>query len=239
MSDSWQSSTQMADRHNQQGGLFVRLSGDGEKVVGAFCGEPFPREVFWNGERYETYDDKNPAHEDKRPSFRVALNFYVPAENAMKVIEGGARWFKDVLKVREKYGLEHWLFEIERHGDAKDPKTRYSILPDQKIDDALRARMEQSPLHDLESVVSGGASTSDSEFQDGSPPTVDAATAAELVKGLKALPRSDVEAFLAEFRLRRVRDLAMRDVPAARAAIERLLTKHAPQESRVEIDPFA
>ncbi|MFB3852576.1 MAG: hypothetical protein ACE148_01995 [Vicinamibacterales bacterium] len=57
----------------------------------------------------------------------MMLNFYVPAENAMKVIEGGTVWFKDVLKIRDKYGLDKWLFEIERHGEAGSPKTTYSL----------------------------------------------------------------------------------------------------------------
>ena len=38
-------------------------------------------------------------------------------------------FFKDLVRVREKYGLEKWAFEIQRHGAAKDPKTTYSILP--------------------------------------------------------------------------------------------------------------
>ena len=92
-----------------------------------------------DGERYETYDAA--VHTDKRPSLRVMLNFYVPAESAMKVIEGGTVWFKNVLKIRDKYGVDKWLFEIERHGEAGDPKTTYSLLPEEELTDELRARM--------------------------------------------------------------------------------------------------
>jgi hypothetical protein len=131
--NAWDTASRLADKHANQGGIFVRLTSNGDKIVGAFCGEPFAREVVWTGERYETYDPS--VHTDKRPSLRVMLNFFVPAEGDMKVIEGGTVWFKDVLKVRDKYGLDKWLFEIERHGEADDPKTTYSILPEEKLDD--------------------------------------------------------------------------------------------------------
>jgi hypothetical protein len=141
-----------------QGGIFIRLAQNGDKVVGAFRGEPFAREVVWTGERYETYDPA--VHTDKRPSLRVMLNFFVPDEGDMKVIEGGTNWFKDVLKVRDKYGLDKWLFEIERHGDAGDPKTTYSILPEEKLDDAMRSRIAAAEAHDLAAMSSGDASPS-------------------------------------------------------------------------------
>ena len=136
--NAWESASRLADKHANQGGIFIRLAANGDKVVGAFVGEPFAREVVWTGERYETFDPA--VHADKRPSLRVTINFFVPAESDMKVIEGGTVWFKDVLKVRDKYGLDKWLFEIERHGDAGDPKTTYSLRPAEKTDDTLTAR---------------------------------------------------------------------------------------------------
>jgi hypothetical protein len=154
--------TTMADKHANSGGIFVRLANNGDKIVGAFCGGPYAREVVWTGERYEQFDKNNIAHLGKRPSLRVMLNFYVPAEGAMKVIEGGTVWFKDVLKVRDKYGLDKWLFEIERHGDAGDPKTTYSILPEVKLDDEMRARIAATEPHDLESIGAGNDTESDS-----------------------------------------------------------------------------
>ena len=42
----------MAER-GTGGDLFLKLSDDGDNVVGVFRGEPLLREVFWNGERYE------------------------------------------------------------------------------------------------------------------------------------------------------------------------------------------
>lgn len=208
MSNSWDHAAGMADKHANSGGMFVRLANDGDSIVGAFCGEPFPREVVWTDERYETYDPD--VHHDKKPSLRVMLNFYVPAENDMKVIEGGTVWFKDLLKVRDKYGLDRWLFEIQRHGEAGNPKTKYTILPEEKLSAEQTDEIVGLELHDLAMLVDGSASGGDDD------PPIDADAAVQLVARLKALPRSDVNTFLDQFKVQRVRDLRKSDVKAAR-----------------------
>ena len=240
--NAWDTASRLADKHANQGGIFIRLAANGDKVVGAFCGEPFAREVVWTGERYETYDPT--VHTDKRPSLRVMLNFFVPDEDDMKVIEGGTNWFKDVLKVRDKYGLDKWLFEIERHGDAGDPKTTYSILPEEKLDDAMRTRIASAEAHDLAALSSGEAASSGDKAP--SKPNTDSAgpidprVASELVGRLKALPRSDVDTFLGEFGVKRVRDLKASDAPAARKALDRLeAAMRASADEDDSIDPFA
>lgn len=241
MTTAWEMATTMADKHANSGGIFVRLANNGDKIVGAFCGEPYAREVIWTGERYEQFDENNSAHQGKRPSLRVMLNFYVPAEGVMKVIEGGTVWFKDVLKVRDKYGLDKWLFEIERHGDAGDPKTTYSILPEEKLDDEMRARIAAAEPHDLKSIGTGNdddgakGSTATKKSSNAAGP-IDPRVAGDLVAKLKALPRSDVDAFLAEFGVQRVRDLEAKNETAARAFIDQLLAKQSQPE---EVDPFA
>lgn len=217
------------DKHANSDGIFIRLANNGDKVVGAFCGEPFPREVIWNGERYEEFDPD--AHTGKKPSLRVMLNFFVPAEGAMKVIEGGTVWFKDVLKLRDKYGLDRWLFEIERHGEAGDPKTKYTILPEEKLSEAQLEELAAMELHDLAALASGDA---------GDPP-IDADAAAELIARLKGLPRSAVNTFLEQFRVKRVRDLVASDLEAARQLIGGLEARARQQSApaQAEVDPFA
>ena len=229
--NAWDRAAGMADQHANSGGIFIRLANNGDKVVGAFRGEPFPREVVWNGERYEAFDPD--LHTGKRPSLRVMLNFFVPAEGEMKVIEGGTVWFKDVLKVRDKYGLDKWLFEIERHGESGDPKTTYSILPEEKIDAEMRARIDAAEPHELESIGSGDEGDDD--------PPIDAETTAELVARLKALPRSDVNTFLEQFKVQRVRDLRTSDVEAARQLLGGLEVRARKQAApaQAEVDPFA
>lgn len=241
MTTAWDLATTMADKHANSGGIFVRLAANGDKIIGAFCGEPYAREVIWTGERYEQFDENNSSHQGKRPSLRVMLNFYVPAEGVMKVIEGGTVWFKDVLKVRDKYGLDKWLFEIERHGDAGDPKTTYSILPEEKLDDEMRARIAAAEPHDLKSIGAGndddnGKNSATTKKPSNAAGPIDPRVAGDLVAKLKALPRSDVDAFLAEFGVQRVRDLEAKHETSARAFIDQLLAKQSQPE---EVDPFA
>jgi hypothetical protein len=229
--NEWDRAAGMAEKHSKEGGIFVRLANDGDKVVGAFCGAPHAREVIWTGERYETFDSD--VHQGKRPSLRVRVNFFVPGESAMKVIEGGASWFKDVLKVRDKYGLERWLFEIERHGEAGDPKTKYTILPEEKLSAAQLEEIATLGLHDLDDLGEGGKAAA--------PSPLSAQVIAELIARLKALPRAGVNAFLEELGVERIRDLKAHQELAARSCLKRIEEKLAAQTAdvRPELDPFA
>ena len=230
----WDLSKQMTTQALSSGGSFVRLRGDGDKVVGAFCGDPLPRELIWNGQRYEGYDKD--VHVGKRPTVRVSLNFYVPAEDEMKVVDLNARSFDDVMKLRKKYGLENWLFEIERHGDSGDPKTKYSILPDEQIDDAMRAKIASARLHDLGEP---GAKASGAKAGDEGP--IDATNTAAIIGRLKALPRSCVNEFLDHFKVGRVRDLRVSDGKRAYALLAELEAQAQQPEPATdgEVDPFA
>ncbi len=231
MTDAWNQAQSLADKHASQGGIFVRLENDGDKIVGAFCGDPHPREVIWTGEGYEPYDEDSPAHKGKRPSLKVALNFYVPGQG-MKIYEGGTRWFQDLLKVRDKYGLDTWTFEIERHGAKGDTKTKYSLLPEEKIDAALRAEIDAADLHDLANM--GGEEGSGSTNA-----TVSEADAEAFASKLRGLPRSAVDHFLAEFGVQRIRDVRAGDGDRAREMLRELEAKHAPAAPPKEVDPFA
>ncbi len=239
MSNAWEIAKDLAERHSQAAGLFIRLVEDGDKVVGAFCGEPLSREVVWMGDRYEAYDSENSDHKDKRTTMRVLLNFYVPDEG-MKIIEGGTVWFKDVLKVREKYGLDEWFFEIERHGDAGNPKTTYSILPEDRMKEEHQAKVTKIQLHDLEAIVEGRTRTEslarDSASASSSEDPLSTASTQELIGQLKKIPRSEVDMFLKEFGVARVRELTVGQEQAAREYIEKLIQSSPAVE---DVDPFA
>jgi hypothetical protein len=239
MNNAWDKAKSLADKHASQGSIFVRLQNDGDAVVGVFCGEPYAREVYWDGEKYveATADGPPPGATAKTPSLRVALNFYVPAEGTMKIVEGGTQWFRDLVNVREKYGLDKWLFEIKRHGKPKDPKTKYTILPEEKIDDALRAKLSQVPPHDLAQM---SAPSEDGDANEG-PKLVDLDVARQLADRLRALPRSDADMFLQEFRIERVRDLLNERVPAALQFLMKLegAQKRSNGTQESAIDPFA
>lgn len=195
---------------------FVRLKDKGDKVVGAFAGEPLVRKVHWSerNQRYAECDgDKCSACANgAKPSVRALLNFYVPAEKTMKVIEAGVVMFKDILKVREKYGLEKWLFEIERLGRANDPKTKYTVLPDAQISAKLLAEIQKQDLHDLKATVTGKQPPREAEEEsDDATPAglIDTETAAALVGRIKALPDPAVaiETFRKKFGVKKAIEL--------------------------------
>lgn len=143
MVHGWERAEELSNKILETGGIYVRLANDGDKVVGVFCGEPYARSVLWTGAAYEecTSAGCGLCEAGGRAALRVACNFYVLADSSMKIIEGGNRWFGDVLKVRKKYGLADWAFEIERHGAANSTKTTYTILPDVRLDAAQRQRV--------------------------------------------------------------------------------------------------
>ncbi len=232
---SWNDAkTQATSRANASNGLFVRLQNNGDKIVGAFVGEPYARDVVWTGERYETLDAANPAHGGKRGSFRVSLNFWDSAERKMKIIEGGLAWFKDVLKVRDKYGLDDWTFEIERHGDSGDPKTTYTILPDTRISDEDKKAIASARLNDL---TGGSKDAFDSYNPDAKPSEDEEKTLRDgLVADLKRLPRGMVDEFLRVMGVAKVRDIEASKLAAARERVAGILKASEPP---AEIDPFA
>lgn len=157
---SWNEAEELAERYSggaskrekSEGGLFVRMAEDGQRIVGAFVGAPCAYEAIWTGTRYELYDETREEHREERPKLRIAMNFYVP-DDGMKVWEMGVTLFRDVKRVREKYGLDKWLFEVERHGVKGDPKTTYSVLPDRQIDEAMAKEIGGAKLIDLDALI--------------------------------------------------------------------------------------
>jgi hypothetical protein len=154
----------------------------------------------------------------------------------MKIIEGGPRWFGDVIKVRRKYGLTTWAFEIERHGAANSPKTTYTILPDTKLDETQQAQVAAAKLHDLKRDTAAAASAAFAEDlingseslkakmtngRHGASVPIDVAR--QFHEQLKNVPKQQVEAFLQMFGIERVSQLRAADEAQAREFI----TTHA------------
>ena len=251
MNNAWDIAKQLAERHTST--TFLRLANDGDKVVGVFVGEPLAREVVWTGEKY--LDVKSPDAEKylkkgRSSSLRVAMNIYVLAENVVKVYEMGATVFKDVFKLRDKYGLDTWAFEIERHGGKGDNKTSYTILPEQRLDDAMRRKIAQLELHDLEKVLSntedGDAGDEERGFdsyedkqdapKDKRDRPIDSAILEQVMPRLKVLPRERIDEFLKQFKVQRVKDLRAGDHTAVLEFLSRIEAARQPPR---EIDPFA
>ena len=183
---SWDIAEKAAKRFDKkEGDLFVKLTDDGDSIVGAFVGDPYTREVHWTGERYEPC-----AHHGCElckkiiASVKISLNFFVPETKRMMVIEGGPQWFQSVLLVRGKYGLDKWFFEVTRKGAKGNPKTTYSILPDRQIDDDIAAEMQLADLVDLDALFNKQASGGGKSFDS----TISPQKAKEIDARLRKLP---------------------------------------------------
>lgn len=144
----WQYSEEMAKKHDQGTGIWLRLQNDEDKAVVVFLGEPHPREVAFVDGKYVEVDEKMKA-EGVRASLRIALNVALFDTQEVKVLEQGVVFFKDLVRVREKYGLDKWAFEIKRYGAAKDPKTTYSILPEHQLTPEQQHTFQSLAQHDL------------------------------------------------------------------------------------------
>jgi len=157
--DAWAVAGEMAEAQKAEAGVFQKWEADGDSHVMVLCGEPYARKMHWTGTLYEDCAGKDCGHcaTGNRTILRVSLNAYHLDEQRMKIIEGGTRWFGDVQKVRKKYGLDTWAFEITRNGSPRDPKTTYSILPDRMLDEPVRQRVLGAQLHDLERDATSSA----------------------------------------------------------------------------------
>lgn len=143
----------MIHEHANIEGIFIRLKRAGDRITGAFCGEPYAREVIWTGKRFEQYDKDLRAHRGRRPRLRVMMNFYVPAVGAMKIFEGTQDWFRDVHRLRDRCGLDKWIFEIQRYGNPGERQTTYDIEPSVRIDAEMRARIAAADQYDLAAIA--------------------------------------------------------------------------------------
>ncbi len=248
----WDTGKKMAEDAST-GGRFLNLKDDGDKAIIAFVGDPFSRLVYWDQKEGQYLDaesdggkafaDNNP---DKKPSFRASINCYVlqtgngknmADDERVAMFENGVTWFNDLVKCKEKYGLGIWLFEMERSGKAKDPKTTYSILPDKKIEDVpgLAEKIKAAKLFDLanpnakdDDAPAGGSKSNGVVSDDQS---------AKLIAELKTLDRSELDKFLNTFEIKRVKELPTGKLDAAFAWI----TERKPGESKTEekeVDPF-
>lgn len=229
----WDQTAELAKRHEQSGGNWLKLAGDGDKAVLVFLGEPFPREVCFVDGNYQPVDEKLKA-QGVKVSLRVAINVALFDTKEVKVLEQGVVFFKDLVRVKEKYGLERWAFEVQRHGAAKDPKTSYSILPEHQLSDEQRRAFAALPLHDLDKLYAG-----ETDEAQGSGQVIDPKEAQELAAQLKALRREAVDRFLEQFGIQRIKDLSISQLEKATAFVEQLQSEMATTSKPAEIDPFA
>jgi len=238
---NWQRTEEMAKKHDLGSSTWLKLGSDGDKAVIVFLGEPHAREVCFVDGKYQAFDDKLKA-QGLKPSLRVALNVALYDTKELKVLEQGVTFFKDLVRVREKYTLEKWAFEIQRHGAAKDPKTTYSLLPEHQLTPEQQKEFQGLKLQDLEKLYSGeGSGDSLGSYDRKDDGVIDPGTAQAIAAQLKTMPREAVERFCKKFGITRIKDLPVAQVEKARALVEVLASEYAAPAAAgtPEQDPFA
>lgn len=242
-------------------GIFLSLADDGDKALVVIeltkngqdhldC-----TEQYWNEklDKNEPYTKEHKA-EGKRANPRYTFNVYLLSQgngdkmkevNERKLWSTNAKTFMTVLKVRDKYGLGKWVFEVERKGKKKT-RSDYQIMPEKEIDGGdypgLREKLAASPPLEFEvQGATNGASSSASTSSNGSNGATDNTASkeviTELLGRLKAIPREKAQQFLTRFGLEQVRGLKASDVAAAKLFVDQLEGKAAPAAAS-DNDPF-
>ncbi len=215
--------TEISNRGSGNGDLFVKLAEDGAKMVGTFRGEPFIREVFWNGERYEQKTDDTPS--SQKTTLRISQNMAILEEGKWmaKIIEQSQRFFQGVMTVDDKYGVENWCFEVVRKGAAGDTNTTYSILPESELNASQKKEIAALDLFDLERVLSGGDAVTTSQEADDE-------TMEHVMTILKGQTKEVVGDFMKKFGIAKIRDLKTHQMEDVTKYLESLSS---------DDDPFA
>lgn len=253
--NSWDQAEELAKRHEESGSIWLKLANDKDRAVVVFLGAPFARDVCFIDGKYVLFEESLKA-QGERPTARIAFNVALCETKEVKIFEQGLTFYKDLKRVRDKYGLAAWAFEVQRHGAAKDPKTTYTILPDHPLAADQQAAYGALVLHDLQAVYAGEMSGGDdlgsydrgaSGAAPAQPTTtapvdsgalVDEKTAQLLVTHLKPLPRAAVDRFCATFGIARIKDLPAAQSAKALKLLETLVAEFDPPAAPPPPDPF-
>ena len=143
---TWEEIAELIEKKSPKdnGELYI---GIGSKVVCAFIGLPHALECLWHNDQWHEATERQCSDPRYNVQLRVRMNIWIPATGKTCWLEMSSRLFKDIYKARDKYGLDKWLFEIERHDEDT-----FSVLPEARIDDELRQRIEAAHLYDLRNV---------------------------------------------------------------------------------------
>lgn len=227
---SWDTANKTAENAKSRNGIFARLENNGDKMIVAFLGEPEAKEVHWTGDSTEicTGEDCKKCKKGDVPQARFSINVYVKTKTAdgdtqevgkTQIFEQGVLWYNKLEVVKAKYGLDKWWFEIERQGKAGSKKTKYTVLPEEKMTDDEKEELTKCKLNSLTSTRDDDeddddddnntknnkqSSSSKKESSDG---TMNADDVSDIMRRMQNQPKDEIKKFLEKFNVKRFKDL--------------------------------
>lgn len=233
-------------RAKESSGQFISLKDDGDKAVFAFVDDEVEvEENAWVDGAYVAYTKEHEAKKvAKTPRF--AVNVFDRESKTLKILRVNAATFETMITMRDKYGVDGTAFEILRKGKKNDTKVQYLVSPERlPLTPDEKALIKTLPKHDLKRAREEDTAT-DMHSHDktngsangakapAAADTIDAATSTALVGRLKQHPRAKIDAFLAQFKIAKTRDLKLSDLAAATALIDSYEGKPAAADSSDE-----
>ena len=161
MSKAWDSAIDRAAKNipicANQDPLFT-LAHDGDEVTLVILGDPYSYEMTYDEGRHHTkLYTIEPKPRGSKFVVRIAINVAVYSTKTVMVLDSSPPLFKEIIAVRNKYGLDKWAFVVSRRYGTPDQTlamhTSYSALPEHQLTDAERAEFVSLPLHNLQKVV--------------------------------------------------------------------------------------
>lgn len=153
---TWESVIKLVNVKKPQNARELILENYGDQVTVAFVGEPFAFESVWEElDGWVEFDEQHPLHKGVEPALRIRINVIVVNLNGMIINNRVAYWemdsefFRELCKLRNKYGLEDWLYTIEKlDEDLIEPQ--YSLLMYLAISKEQKQQFENLPRINLE-----------------------------------------------------------------------------------------
>jgi hypothetical protein len=235
----WNYIAQLARKHSRsKDNQWLKLREDGDRAVVAFLGTPHPREVCFQDGRYVPFTDelKTAGHNS---SLRVALNVVEPETGELRVFEMSGMFYSSLFELLQKRPADKWVFEVQRHGAPRSPKTTYTVIPERELTDEERTSFSQLRLVDLAALYGDDQQGQRSlDSFDRKPTPISAQDAHDLGETLKALSPDVVHRFCLHFGVSRIKDL-----PADRVAEAFAFVRETPANPATDgdhqVDPFS
>ncbi len=171
--NTWES-VEMAVTGSVSSGKFLILPNDGDSELVMVLGDPFAREVVFIDGRYVNAHEAKGTPGAVLPFLRISINVAIfgQTDPDVRIFEMSSRTFKELCRVRDRYGLDNHAFRVTRHGVAGSLLTTYSFEPEVDVSPHFKTAYHGLPLHDLPRVygVSDEEDDPPPPFEENRPP---------------------------------------------------------------------